>query len=185
LDGSDRQGLSSALRGVADGDPAALEIVYQKTSAKLFGICLRILKERSEAEDVLQEVYLTVWRRAGAFDPGRGVSPITWLAALARNRAIDRLRTSKAHLIRPIEAVAEAADPAPLASDELLAAEDGARLVQCLDLLEPRHAAYIRAAYFDGLTYVELAERAGAPLGTMKSWIRRSLLRLRACIEHE
>jgi DNA-directed RNA polymerase specialized sigma24 family protein len=79
-----RSQLAAALMRVAGGDRAALRMVYQDTSAKLFGVCLRILNNRSEAEDVLQEVYVTVWRKAAAFDPGRA-SPITWLVAIARN----------------------------------------------------------------------------------------------------
>ena len=86
-----RSQLAAALARVAGGDHAALRIVYQDTSAKLFGVCLRILKDRSEAEDVLQDVYVTVWRKAATFDPGRA-SPITWMVAIARNRAIDRLQ---------------------------------------------------------------------------------------------
>jgi RNA polymerase sigma-70 factor (ECF subfamily) len=180
---ANRQQLISALSRVAAGDQAALQQVYNQTSAKLFGICLRILGDRSEAEDALQDIYLTVWRRAGAFDAGRGISPITWLAALARNRAIDRLRASKAHLNRPIETAAETPDAQPLA-DEVLATEGTyARMQGCIGELEPETARYIRAAFFDGYTYAALAEAAGAPLGTMKSWIRRALMRLRACLE--
>jgi len=180
---ADRQRLSLALGKVADGDQAALQLVYQQTSAKLFGICLRILGDRSEAEDALQDIYVTVWRRAGAFDPDRGISPITWLATLARNRAIDRLRSSKAHLNRPIEAASETPDPRPLADGALLGAETFDRLQGCLGELEPHTAAYIRAAFFDGKTYAALAEAAGAPIGTMKSWIRRALMRLRTCLD--
>ena len=180
---SDRQRLVLALQAVASGDRPALQLVYRQTSAKLFGVCVRILGDRSEAEDVLQEVYLTVWRRAGAFDPARGVSPITWLATLARNRAIDRLRTSKAHLARPIEAAAQTPDPSPIAAESVLQVETAGRLGACLGELEAEHAGYIRAAYFDGQTYATLAKAAGAPLGTMKSWIRRGLLRLRACLD--
>ncbi|WP_158915527.1 sigma-70 family RNA polymerase sigma factor [Caulobacter sp. S45] len=184
MDGeTDRQRLSLALVQVGGGDKAALRRVYDQTSAKLFGVCLRILRDRNEAEDVLQEVYVTVWRRAGSFDPERGVSPITWLATLARNRAIDRLRASKAHLSRPLELAAEAPDPAPLASASLERDEAHRRLAVCLGELEPEHAAYIRGAFFDGHTYASLADAAGAPLGTMKSWIRRALLRLRTCLD--
>src|SRR5216683_4897247 len=86
-----RSQLAAALVRVAGGDRAALKMVYQDTSAKLFGVCLRILNDKGEAEDVLQEVYLTVWRKAATFDPARA-SPITWLMAIARNRSIDRLR---------------------------------------------------------------------------------------------
>ena len=180
---AERQRLSLALGRVAAGDQGALHQVYQQTSAKLFGICLRILGDRGEAEDALQDIYVTVWRRAGTFDPARGTSPITWLAALARNRAIDRLRASKGHLNRPIEAAAAVADAAPLADSALETTELETRVQICLGELEPETAGYIRAAFFDGHTYATLAEAAGAPLGTMKSWIRRALMRLRACLE--
>ncbi len=184
MDGDfDRQALVSALARVADGDRAALRRVYDQTSAKLLGVCLRILKDRNEAEDVLQEVYVTVWRRAGTFDPSRGVSPITWLVALARNRAIDRIRASKAHLSRPLELAAETADPSEGAEAGLERDEIQRRLAHCLNQLEPDHAAYVRSAFFGGHTYQTLAEAAAVPLGTMKSWIRRSLLRLRTCLD--
>ena len=182
-EGTDREHLVAALQAMAGGDRSALQQVYGLTSAKLFGICLRILGDRSEAEDVLQDIYLTLWRRAGTFDPARGVSPITWLATLARNRAIDRLRASKAHLSRPIEAAAAMADPSPSVADTLLQTEAARRLAACLGELDPEHAGYVRAAYFDGWTYAALAQASGAPLGTMKSWIRRALLRLRTCLD--
>src|SRR6266571_2739072 len=110
-----RSQLSAALARVATGDRAALRLVYQDTSAKLFGVCLRILNDRSEAEDVLQEVYVTVWRKAASYDPSRA-SPITWLVAIARNRAIDRLRASAiSRRVDPIEAAPEIRDEAPSA----------------------------------------------------------------------
>src|SRR5258705_13060817 len=89
---ANRSQLAAALARVAGGDRAALRIVYQDTSAKLYGVCLRILKDRAEAEDVLQDVFVAVWRKAASFDPGRA-SPITWLVAIARNRSIDRVRS--------------------------------------------------------------------------------------------
>ena len=184
MDGeTERQALVTALAGVARGDQAALRRVYDQTSSKLFGVCLRILKDRTEAEDVLQDVYITVWRRAGSFDSTRGVSPITWLATLARNRAIDRLRASKAHLSRPIDLVAETADLSPLADAAVEQEQAQTRLTYCLDQLEPDHAGYVRSAFFGGHTYQSLSEAAAVPLGTMKSWIRRALLRLRACLD--
>src|SRR5450432_1182056 len=110
---TNRSQLVAALARVAGGDRAALKIVYQDTSAKLFGVCVRILNDKSEAEDVLQEVYLTVWRKAASFDPARA-SPITWLVAIARNRSIDRLRaTAGGRRMDPIHAAAEVRDPAP------------------------------------------------------------------------
>jgi RNA polymerase sigma-70 factor (ECF subfamily) len=111
------------------------------------------------------------------------VSPITWLATLARNRAIDRLRASKAHLSRPLDVAAEMPDHAPLADATLEQDQAQTRLTHCLDQLEPDHARYVRSAFFSGHTYQTLADAAAVPLGTMKSWIRRSLLRLRGCLD--
>jgi RNA polymerase sigma-70 factor (ECF subfamily) len=177
-----RSQLSAALARVAAGDRAALEQVYRDTSAKLFGICLRILADRAEAEDVLQDVYITVWRRAAVFEPERA-SPITWLATIARNKAIDRLRAGAIRRAAPIEAAADASDPEPQAFERIASAQESQRLTHCLGELEERQSAAIRAAFLDGLTYEQLATRANVPLGTMKSWIRRGLLNLRACLE--
>ena len=178
-----RSQLAAALARVAGGDRAALRLVYRDTSAKLFGVCLRILNDRSEAEDVLQDVYVTVWRKAAAFDPGRA-SPITWMVAIARNRAIDRLRASAvSRRMEPIDAADAVSDPAPAASERVEMAQEHQRLAGCLEELETRHSAAIRAAFLDGATYEELAARMNVPLGTMKSWIRRGLLKLRACLE--
>ena len=178
-----RRQLSAALNRVASGDRAALRLVYDMTAAKLFGVCLRILNDRSEAEDVLQDVYITVWRKAGAFD-ARRASPITWLVAIARNRSIDCVRSTRTfRLSEPIEAAESVSDPMPLASDLLEAEQQTGRLSGCLDELEARQSAAIRSAFMDGITYEALAARAGVPLGTMKSWIRRGLAKLRECLE--
>jgi RNA polymerase sigma-70 factor (ECF subfamily) len=178
---ADRGELDSLLRDVAAGEPGALAALYARTSAKLYGICLRLLGNESEAEDVLQETFLTVWRKASAFDPSRA-SPITWLAVLARNKALDRLRQRRAGG-EPIEAAAGIADDSPTADTLVEAAQDRERLAGCLGELEAHHGVLIRAAFLDGASYPELAERESVPLGTMKSWIRRSLMRLRGCLE--
>lgn len=180
----ERDELSAALRRVADGSQSALAEVYQKTSAKLFGICIRILGERGEAEDALQDIFITVWRKAGTFDSGKA-SPITWLAALARNRSIDRKRSQAS---RPSAAslgdeAMDVPDEAPLALAGLETAEEAGRIAHCLGELEDRQNGAIRAAFYEGLSYSELALRSAVPLGTMKSWIRRGLLRLRECLE--
>jgi RNA polymerase sigma-70 factor (ECF subfamily) len=178
-----RSQLAAALVRVAGGDRAALRVVYQDTSAKLFGVCLRILKDRGEAEDVLQEVFVTVWRKAASFDPGRA-SPITWMVAIARNRAIDRLRASAvSRRMEPIESADAVSDPAPAAVERVELAQQHQRLSRCLEELEARQASAIREAFLDGTTYEELAARMSVPLGTMKSWIRRGLLKLRTCLE--
>ena len=178
-----RRQLAAAIRRVAGGDRAAQRLVYAETAAKLFGVCLRILNDRSEAEDVLQEVYLTVWRKASVFDETRA-SPISWLVAIARNRAIDRVRSGNpARMSAPLEAADAVPDPAPDAAESLEVSQENRRLYACLDELEERSAQAIRAAFMDGLTYEALAERQGVPLGTMKSWIRRGLAKLRECLE--
>lgn len=179
-----RDRLATLIRHTAAGDRSALGDLYRATSAKLYGVILRIVKDSGEAEDVLQDVYMVVWRRASAFDPDRGAA-ITWLAAVARNRAIDRLRAR-----RPADgglaaetALAEAPDPAPLAPDALERSESYRKLAECLEGLEARHAEAIKTAFYEGVTYDQLAGRAGVPLGTMKSWVRRGLIRLRGCLE--
>ena len=180
---SRRAALSDALERAGRGEKPALESVYRATSAKLFGICLRILKDRQEAEDVLQSVYVSVWQRAGRFDPARA-SPITWLATLARNRAIDRLRSLKRTAgFDPIDAAADIADDRPDALADLESRQEVDRLAGCIGELDDRTAAAIRTAFFGGLTYSELAGNADVPLGTMKSWIRRGLMKLKDCLQ--
>jgi RNA polymerase sigma factor (sigma-70 family) len=167
---------------IAGGDRAALRQLYEATSAKLFGVCLRILSDRDESEDVLQEVYLTVWRRADRFEPGRA-SVMTWISTIARNRAIDRLRARGplAHA-DPLEGV-EIADGTAGPEALLAAAQSDTALARCLGELDARTAAAIRTAFFEGVTYEALAARLEAPLGTVKSWIRRGLTKLRGCLE--
>ena len=179
----DTTGLGDALLRVAQGDRAAFEEVYRLTSAKLFGVCLRILSVRSEAEEVLQEAYLAVWNRAGSFDPARG-SAMTWLITLTRNRAVDRLRAGgeTRRVVSP-ELAEAVADPAPLPPELIDDARTSRRLAECLAQLETGDAGLIRTAFFEGLSYAALAQRIAAPLGTVKSRIRRALLKLRACLQ--
>jgi len=178
-----RQSLADALGRVARGSEPALQQVYESTSAKLFGLILRILGDKGEAEDALQEVYVSVWRRAASFDAAKA-SPVTWLAAIARNRAIDRLRASgRPRPAEPIDAAHEVADERPDALARLETREETARLDGCIGELEARQSSAIRSAFFGGFSYPELADQEGVPLGTMKSWVRRGLLRLRDCLE--
>lgn len=175
--------MCDCLARVANGDRAALKTLFDRTSAKLFGICLRILKDRGDAEDALQDVYVSVWHRAGTFDPARA-SPITWLATVARNRAIDCLRSlGRSRAAEPVDAALGLADDSPDAFEQAAASADGTRLQNCMDELEQRQSQAIRSAFFDGFSYPELADRAAVPLGTMKSWVRRGLQQLKKCVE--
>jgi RNA polymerase sigma-70 factor (ECF subfamily) len=176
-----RQRLVEALVATGGEDRSAFRTLYRLTSAKLFGVCLRICGDRQAAEDVLSEVYLTIWKRAGAFEPGRA-SPISWLATIARNRAIDWRRSSGRAPPARVEDIADLADDRASAEDVMLVDQRAAQLHLCLDQLEQRQRDAIRTAFFDGLTYAELAARDAVPLGTMKSWVRRGLMRLKDCL---
>ncbi len=178
---SDRSTLVEAIVATGSEDRVAFQRLYRLTSAKLFGICLRICGSREAAEDVLQEVYLIIWRRAGAFEPGRA-SPISWLATIARNRAIDWRRQHPHRVGASGEEADAVPDPRPDAVSSLLVEEHERRLLLCLDTLDQTQRETIRTAFFSGSTYAELATRRGVPLGTVKSWVRRGLARLRACM---
>lgn len=173
--------LVDAMRRVAAGDQRAFAEVFQRTSAKLFGICLRILPVRGEAEDALQEAYLAIWRRAASFDASRGRA-WPWLVAVTRNSAIDRLRAARPAADMPIGWADDMADPLPLATDLLLDRERERQLAACLEQLEARDVRLIRTAFIEGATYSELASRTATPLGTIKSRIRRALVTLRECL---
>lgn len=144
------------------------------------GVLLRILKERAEAEDALQEVYTRVWLRAGRYDPAKGRG-MTWLIAVARNLAIDRLRSRvDATSDDGLETVA---DSTPRAETRLIAMGEARRMADCFATLEPDRAEAVRGAYLGGLSYVDLATRHAVPLNTMRTWLRRSLLKLKECMD--
>ena len=173
--------LVPLLEAVARGDRRALSELYERTSAKLYGICLRLLGSEAEAQDALQDAYVTVWQKAARFDASKA-SPITWLCVLARNKAIDRLRRQPIAGGELEEAMA-VPDSSLSALELVEQAQEADRLSRCLEELEERSRAMIRAAFLEGATYSQLAERESVPLGTMKSWIRRGLQRLRGCLE--
>lgn len=177
-----REALSDALGRVGSGDRTALREVYDASSAKLFGVILRIVRSREVAEDVLQDVYIKVWSRAGRFDRERA-SPITWLCVIARNSAIDEVRRSGRREEDGADRLPDVADDAPHADDWLCRAEDADALRACLDDLQEDQRKPVVIAFFEGLTHSELARRIGVPLGTLKSRIRRALIALRGCLD--
>jgi RNA polymerase sigma factor (sigma-70 family) len=177
-----RAHLSEVLLRTGQEDRDAFRELYTLTSAKLFGITHRICGNAQAAEDVLHDVYLTIWKRAGAWEPGRA-SPITWLATIARNRAIDWQRAQSVRRASPLDDAPDLPDPDDSAEAGLLASESARELLDCLAALDPRQRDAIRTAFFDGVTYAELAVRRAVPLGTMKSWVRRGLARLKDCLD--
>lgn len=171
-----------AKTGLEDQD--AFRDVYVLTSAKLFGICLHICGDRSAAEDVLHDVYLIIWKRAGAYERRLG-SPITWLATIARNRAIDWRRSQTRRNSIPLDDAPDLPDPQASAETVMLLDEATRRVVICLGALETPLRDAIQNAFFHGFTYAELAERDRVPIGTMKSWIRRGLRQMRQSLEKD
>lgn len=182
VEGADerRAELSAALARVAQGDKVAMRLIYERSSAKLFGVCLRICQDQEVAADIMQDVYLKVWNRAGRFDPAKA-SPITWLCAIARNSAIDWARSNRMQTV-DLDEAGEMADDRMLAPELIERAQSEGRIFHCLDLLGGEPAQAIRKAFFDGFTYAQLAEKMAVPLGTMKSWVRRGLMQLKACL---
>lgn len=171
------------LAQVALGNRAAFEALYHRTARQLFGICLRVLAERAEAEEALQEVFTSVWRRATLFDSNKA-GAMSWLSMMARNKSIDRLRArSSARMQVDLEAAQDLHDPGASPAQEAETLTDRARLERCLGELEPQRGSLIRAAFFAGYTYQELAASLKEPLGSVKSRIRRALIQLRACLE--
>ncbi|TQM94326.1 MAG: sigma-70 family RNA polymerase sigma factor [Roseinatronobacter sp.] len=180
------------LQKVARQDRAAFREVYKHSAAKLTGVLTRMLRDRAEVEDALQDVYIRVWQRAVQFDGARG-NGMGWLVAIARNVALDRLRARpEARGMSRVVAYGDNPDDDPLArlAAPGLAAEDrmqiegnARRAVECFGELEPDRAAAVQGAYLEGHSYQELAERFGVPLNTMRTWLRRSLLRLKECLD--
>jgi RNA polymerase sigma factor (sigma-70 family) len=174
--------LARLLFRTGEGDARAFAELYEQTSARLLGVCLRMLRDRPASEEVLQDVFVTVWRRARQFDAALS-APTTWLITLARNKAIDRLRQRRALL--PLEAVDfdTLSDERPTPPVAAEASQEYTRLQRCLETLEAKDRHSIREAFFSGATYKELADRSRVPLGTVKSRIRRALAQLRTCLE--
>lgn len=173
--------VADLLLRCAAQDRAAFRVVYDQTSAKLMGVLLRILGNRAEAEEALQEVFTRVWLRAGRFDPAKGAG-MTWLIALARNHAIDRLRSRKPDHADEGEADL-VADTSPRAETRLIAQGEARRITDCFGTLEPDRAEAVRGAYLKGLSYQDLADQYSVPINTMRTWLRRSLLKLKECLD--
>lgn len=186
------QELSRLLARAGVGDRAAFATLYDKTSTHLLGVVLRIQRDRAQAEDILQEVYVNVWRAAQSFDAAQS-QPLTWLTSVARNRAIDSLRRAQSqpqlqtNFSRSDDEDSDVydtvADDAPGPLDLLSRASDARTLAACMESLSAQQRQSVALAFFDGLSHAEVAQSMRQPLGTVKSWVRRALLSLKGCLE--
>ena len=173
--------LVGLLAAVAKGDQGAFERLYVATRAKLYGVVLRILRRADLADEVMQDAYLKIWRSAGEFDPHLA-APITWMVAIARHRALDLVRKKSETSIEdePAALQAEWEVANPLERHETN--EQLRRLLVCLDALETERRELILLAYFGGFSREQLAAKFAAPVNTVKTWLRRSLVRIRECL---
>jgi RNA polymerase sigma-70 factor, ECF subfamily len=170
------------LRACASGDQAALHSLYTGTAPQLFGLALRILRSRELAEETLQDSFVLVWCNAHTFDPGRGTA-MAWLARIVRNRCIDVIRRRGREMPLCETSIEHWEDPVAHPADQVALSHDARRLQDCLDKLEEKPRQALRLIYYEGMTYQEVAAHAGVPVGTVKSWVRRSLVRLKGCLE--
>jgi len=194
-DWSDRsRELAQLLARAGLGDRAAFATLYERTSAHLFAVVLRINRDRAQAEDILQEVYVNVWRSAQSFDAAQS-QPLTWLTSVARNRAIDSLRRAQSQPqiqaapgsggndAEDVDVYDQLADDSAGPLELLSRAADARALTHCMEGLSAQQRQSVALAFFDGLSHAEVAEQLRQPLGTVKSWVRRALMALKGCLE--
>jgi len=173
--------IETLIARTAKGDKTAFGALYDATSGKLFGVILRVLKDRAAAEDALQDVYLKIWNYAGRYSAD-GHNPMTWLITIARNTAIDHLRAN-----RSTDDLADfenlIPDTGPTPESAAVAASDAKRIATCMQELGADRRNAVIGAYLHGKSYADLSHQYGVPLNTMRTWLRRSLIVLRECME--
>jgi len=179
--------LAALMARVALGDQPAFAQLYQETSAHLYGVAVRILKDGAAAEEVLQEAFVNVWHHAGSYEAAKS-QPTTWLAAIVRNRCLDQLRRRELDTVTMTtddddgkEFDLPSGDPSPV--EMLLAGAEAQSVRDCVDGLDAGQKQAIALAFYQGLSHAELADHMRQPLGTVKSWVRRGLERLKACLD--
>lgn len=184
--------LADALSRIALGDRGALASLYRLTGAHLLGVVLRITGDRGQAEDIVQDIFVSIWRTASGFEAGRS-QPMTWLTSIARHRAIDSLRRRKTDPAAPGSPASAAQadgddplealpDPQPGPLDLLQRGAEARALNRCVEKLSAEQQQSLALSYYQGLSHAEVAEHLGQPLGTVKSWVRRALIALKDCL---
>lgn len=177
-----REEIATLLEAAGAGCAASLGKLYNRTRSALFSVIVRLINDRSESEDIVHDVYLIVWRKAADF--GRSItSPMTWLITIAHNRAIDWLRRMSVRRTATLGFAPPIADPSPLADILIEQSEEISGIIAALATLTATHAACIRSIYHDDLSYTELSRRDHIPPGTLKSWVRRGVMRVRSSLE--
>jgi RNA polymerase sigma-70 factor, ECF subfamily len=178
----DPEALSGLLSRSARHDQTAFAELYRRTSTKLFAVALRIVRRKDWAEDVLQESFVNIWHHARDYTASRS-APMTWMTSIVRNRSLDWLRRPREDTPEAFEGMLEGtADDGPGPLARLAQRGDATRLAHCLETLDPSQRQSIALAFYHGLSHSELAQHLGAPLGTVKTWVRRGLERLKACL---
>ena len=186
---ADNATLQELLARTAAGDHAAFALVYERTHAHLFGVAVRMLGREHAAEDALQEAFVNIWKNAGTYRPrvdGMEIQPMTWLIAIVRNKALDALRARsrrKEDELPDGEAVVGTHGLSAL--DLLEGAARKLRIDGCIESLDGSHRQSLALAYYLGLSHSEVAAQMRAPIGSVKAWIRRGLLRLKTCLESQ
>ena len=182
---ADAELLTRLLALTATGDQRAFQQLYANSSSHLFGLLLRMLKRRDWAEEALQDCYIKIWQKAETYEPLKG-APLTWLMTVARYRALDLLRVKRPEVEMPEEGEEvpfSMEDTSESPEDRAVESEGIGRLEGCMKGLQQEQRQSVLLAYYEGYTHQELAARLNAPLGTVKSWVRRGLSKLRECLE--
>ena len=190
---SDTRTLESLIQRAAQGDHASFARIYERTHLHLFGFAVRILGQGQEAEDVLQEAYVNIWKHAGAYRStvdGQTIQAMTWLIAIVRNKALDalRVRTRRKESSLPDlddalgEELGQDGGSAPSAVQLFDSATQALQIQTCMATLDGSYRQSLALAYYQGLSHTEVAAQMGAPLGSVKAWIRRGLDKLKSCL---
>lgn len=175
--------LTALVARVALGDRGAFRALFELSRSSVFGLCLRLLRNRGEAEEVLQDVFVRIWRNAASYRGDRG-QPLAWILMIARNRCLEVLRRRGVDDGEWSDEEADAmTDDRPTPEQDAMHAETARSIVECLRALEPAQRQAIELAYYDGLSYAEAAVQLARPVGTVKSQIRRGLIRLKRCLQ--